>query len=168
VSCSSPADWTLLEFEEALALDPNFSLAQALVGLVYLQKAMPDRAIAAAQKARDLSGPRPDIVAFHGYILARAGRRDDALKALVDLRRLSQPREPSPFQVALGLRRPGRHRSRVRMARQGDRGASLGDADDQGQPDFRTGPIGPPLPRVAPPDRVARLTRLPRSPAVNR
>jgi len=90
-----------LEFEEALALDANFSLAQALVGLVYMQKAMPDRAIAAAQKARDLSGPRPDIVALHGYILARAGRRDDALKALADLRRLSQPREPSPFQVAL-------------------------------------------------------------------
>jgi TolB-like protein/DNA-binding winged helix-turn-helix (wHTH) protein/Tfp pilus assembly protein PilF len=90
-----------LEFEEALALDANFSLAQALVGLVYLQKAMPDRAIAAAQKARDLSGPRPDIVALHGYILARAGRRDDALKALADLRRLSQPREPPPFQVAL-------------------------------------------------------------------
>ena len=94
-------DDALREFEDALALDANFSLAQALVGLVYMQKAMPDRAIAAAQKARDLSGPRPDIVAFHGYILARAGRRDDALNALGDLRRLSQPREPTPFHVAL-------------------------------------------------------------------
>ena len=94
-------DDAVLEFDEALALDANFSLARALVGLAYLQKAMPDRAIAAAQKARDLSGPRPDILALHGYILARAGRRDDALKALEDLRRLSQPREPPPFQMAL-------------------------------------------------------------------
>ena len=94
-------DDALREFEEALALDANFSLAQALAGLVYLQKAMPDRAIAAAQKARDLGGPRPDIISVHGYILARAGRRDDAMKALEDLRRLNQPRGPSPFQMAL-------------------------------------------------------------------
>jgi len=94
-------DDALREFEEALALDANFSLAQALAGLAYMQKALPDRAIAAAQKARALSGPRPDILALHGYILARAGRRDDAMKALEDLRRLNQPRRPSPFQVAL-------------------------------------------------------------------
>jgi hypothetical protein len=35
---------------------------------------MPDRAVAAVQKARGLSGSRPDIVAFQGYILARADR----------------------------------------------------------------------------------------------
>ena len=99
---------------------------------------------------------------------SRAGRRDEALRALEDLRRLAHPREPSPFPGGTRLRRPGRHGSRLRMARQGGRGASLGDAHDQGQPDLRTGPIGPALSRVAPPDRVARLTRLPRSPAVNR
>jgi hypothetical protein len=61
---------------------------------------MPDRAVAAVQKARDLSGARPDIVAFHAYILARAGHRDESLRALEDLRRLTHPRPPSPFLVA--------------------------------------------------------------------
>jgi len=62
---------------------------------------MPDRAVAAVQKARVLGGARPDIVAFQGYILARAGHRDEALKAFEDLHRLTHPRQPSPFLVAL-------------------------------------------------------------------
>lgn len=62
---------------------------------------MPDRAVAAVQKARALSGSRPDIVAQQGYILARAGHRDEALKALEDLRRLTHPKQPSPYLVAL-------------------------------------------------------------------
>jgi tetratricopeptide (TPR) repeat protein len=57
--------------------------------------------VAAVQRAHDLDGARPDIVAFQGYILARAGRRDEALQALEDLRRLTHPRQPSPFHVAL-------------------------------------------------------------------
>jgi TolB-like protein/Tfp pilus assembly protein PilF len=89
------------QFEETVELDPNFGLAQALLGLAYLSKGVPDRAVAAVQKARDLSGARPDIIAFQGYILARTGHRDDALKALEELRRLAHPRQPSPFLVAL-------------------------------------------------------------------
>jgi Flp pilus assembly protein TadD len=67
----------------------------------YSAQGMHDRAITTVEKARELAGGRPDIVAFHGYILARAGRRDEALKTLRDLRRLSQPREPAPFLMAL-------------------------------------------------------------------
>jgi len=89
------------QFEETLELDPNFSLARAMLGLAYLSKGMPDRAVAAVQQARDLSGARPDIVAFQGYILGRTGHGDDALKTLEDLRRLAHPRQPSPFLVAL-------------------------------------------------------------------
>ena len=43
----------------------------------------------------------PDIVGFHGYILARTGHRDEALKTIEELRRLTHPREPPPFTVAL-------------------------------------------------------------------
>ena len=53
------------------------------------------------QKARALSGTRPDVIALGGYTLARAGRRREALATLEDLRRLASPREPSPFLVAL-------------------------------------------------------------------
>jgi tetratricopeptide (TPR) repeat protein len=94
-------DESARQFEETLELDANFSLAQALLGMAYLSNGMPDRAIAAVQKARDLSGARPDIVGFHGYILARTGHRDEALKTIEELRRLTHPREPPPFTVAL-------------------------------------------------------------------
>ena len=49
----------------------------------------------------DGPGGRHDIVALQGYILARAGDRDEALKALEHLRRVTHPRQPSPFLVAL-------------------------------------------------------------------
>lgn len=94
-------DEAIRQFEETLELDPNFSFAHTLVGLAYLDKGMAARGLAAVQKARQLSGERPDVVAFHGYILARTGHRDQAFTALEDLRRLAHPRPPSPFLVAL-------------------------------------------------------------------
>src|SRR5262249_18661686 len=89
------------QFEETLELDPNFNLARTLLGLTYLSTSNRDRSLATVQKARELSGERPDIVAFHGYILARTGHRDEAFKTLGDLRRVTQPKQPSPFLVAL-------------------------------------------------------------------
>jgi tetratricopeptide (TPR) repeat protein len=84
-----------------MELDANFALAQALIGMAYSNKGMPDRGVAAVQRARELDGARPDLVAFQGYILARAGRKDEAFRSLEELRRLAHPRQPSPFQVAL-------------------------------------------------------------------
>jgi TolB-like protein/Flp pilus assembly protein TadD len=89
------------QFEETLDLDSNFGFAHSMLGLAYLRKGTPDRAVAHAQKARALSGTRPDVVALGGYTVARAGRRREALATLEDLRRLASPREPSPFLVAL-------------------------------------------------------------------
>jgi TolB-like protein/DNA-binding winged helix-turn-helix (wHTH) protein/Tfp pilus assembly protein PilF len=88
------------QFEEAVELDASFSFAHALAGMAYSAQGMHDRAMAAVQKARDLAGDRPDIVGFHGYILARGGRRNEALKALEDLRRVAHPGEPSAFLMA--------------------------------------------------------------------
>jgi TolB-like protein/Tfp pilus assembly protein PilF len=94
-------DHAARELEETLDLDPNFSFARAVLGLVYISKGLPGRAVAELQKARGLSGTRPYIIAFHGYTLARAGCRREALTALDDLRRLAGPQGPSPFLMAL-------------------------------------------------------------------
>jgi TolB-like protein/Tfp pilus assembly protein PilF len=93
-------DAAVHEFEETLDLDQNAALAHALLGLTYISKGMPDRAVAEVQAARALS-TRPDVVAFRGYILARAGRTREAQTAIEDLHRLARPRSPSPFLVAL-------------------------------------------------------------------
>ena len=93
-------DDAVREFEETLDLDQHAALAHALLGLTYISKGMPDRAVAEAQTARALS-PRPDVMAFRGYILARAGRTREAQTAIDDLHRLAKPGSPSPFLVAL-------------------------------------------------------------------
>jgi hypothetical protein len=53
------------------------------------------------ERARAAAPHRPDIVAFHGYTLAHAGRRREALATLDDIRRLTKPSDPPPFQMAV-------------------------------------------------------------------
>ena len=43
-------------------LDLNFGFAHSMLGLAYLRKGTPDRAVAHVQKARALSGTRPDVI----------------------------------------------------------------------------------------------------------
>jgi Tfp pilus assembly protein PilF len=94
-------DAAVRQFEETLDLDSNFSMAHIGLGLAYLRKEMPERAVAEAQKARAESGSHPGIIALYGYTLARAERRTEALTALDDLRRLAGTEGPSPFLAAL-------------------------------------------------------------------
>ena len=66
-------DDAVRQFEETLELDPNFSLAHVMLGLAYARKGMPERAVAAAQKARALAGSRPDIIALPWLRLGAGG-----------------------------------------------------------------------------------------------
>ena len=95
------ADEAVRHFEETLDLDENFGFAHAMLGLAYASKRMPDRAVAESAQARALAGSRPDIVAVHGFTLGRAGRRREALATLDDIRRLTNPQTPPPFQMAM-------------------------------------------------------------------
>ena len=95
------ADQAIQQLEQTLDLDEHFGFAHAMLGLAYASKQMPERAVAELQKARELAGKRPDIVAVHGYTLGRAGRRAEALATLDDIRRLTNPQSPPPFKIAL-------------------------------------------------------------------
>lgn len=94
-------DEAVRQYEETLGLDQNFGFARAMLGMAYASKGMPERAVAELERARVLAPTRPDIVAFHGYTLAQAGRRREALATLDDLRRLTNPEDPPPFQMAV-------------------------------------------------------------------
>jgi TolB-like protein/Tfp pilus assembly protein PilF len=94
-------DDAVIRLEQAIELDPDFSFAYAMLGLSYLGKGMPDRAVTILAKARSLAGSRPNVIALHAHALARAGRRGEALKALADLHAMTRPRSASPFLVAL-------------------------------------------------------------------
>ena len=59
-------------------------------GLVYAHKGEADRAVALMDKARTLSGPRPDVLALYGCALANAGRTGEAKLILDELRTLAK------------------------------------------------------------------------------
>jgi TolB-like protein/DNA-binding winged helix-turn-helix (wHTH) protein/Tfp pilus assembly protein PilF len=99
-------DDAITQFREALDLDPNFGHAHVMLGRTYVAKGLPDRAVEELERAKDLLGARPDVVTPMAYVLARAGRRREALATLDELRRMAKPRDPSPFRLAyvhLGL-----------------------------------------------------------------
>jgi eukaryotic-like serine/threonine-protein kinase len=94
-------DDAVTRLEQTIELDPHFSFAYAMLGLSYLGKGMPERAVAEMKKARAGAGPRPNMIALHAHALARAGRKGEAMKALADLYDQARPNGPSPFLVAL-------------------------------------------------------------------
>ena len=95
------ADNAVRHFEEALELDENSAFARTMLALAYASQHLPDRAVAESAHARALAATRPDIVAVHGYALGRAGRRQEALAVLDEIRRLTHPQELPPFQMAM-------------------------------------------------------------------
>jgi TolB-like protein/DNA-binding winged helix-turn-helix (wHTH) protein/Tfp pilus assembly protein PilF len=93
-------DDAITQFREALDLDPNFGQAHVMLGRTYVAKGLPDRAVEELERARSLMGARPDVITPMAYVLARAGRRREALATLDELQRIATPRNPSPFRIA--------------------------------------------------------------------
>jgi TolB-like protein/DNA-binding winged helix-turn-helix (wHTH) protein/Tfp pilus assembly protein PilF len=94
-------DEAITQLRETLELAPDFGPAHVLLGRIYDAKGMPDRAVEELERAEHLVGPRPDVLTPHAYMLARAGRRREALATLDKLRRISKPREPAPIRIAM-------------------------------------------------------------------
>jgi tetratricopeptide (TPR) repeat protein len=87
-------DEAIDQFENALALEPGFGLAHQGLGVAYLLKHEPGKAIAELQLAnRLMQGPRR--LGVLGYALGMTGRAGEAGKILQDLLEQSS-REPVP------------------------------------------------------------------------
>ena len=93
-------DDAITQFREALDLDPKFGGAHVMLGRTYVAKGLPDRAVEELERAKGLMGARPDVITPMAYVLAKAGRRREALATLDELQRISKPRNPSPFRIA--------------------------------------------------------------------
>ncbi len=89
------------QIRRALEIDPNYRLAYVALGMVYEQKAMYREAIAEYEKSVSLyegnSSP-PSVVLGRAYALA--GRREDALRILQQLKTLSKRRYVHPGEMA--------------------------------------------------------------------
>ena len=94
-------DRALEQCDYTIEQNPHFSAAYWTLGLVQEQRGEPEEAIAAFQRAIELSPPSPRIVGALARTYAIIGRKQDALRLLRDLNELSRKRYISPFELAL-------------------------------------------------------------------
>jgi serine/threonine-protein kinase len=94
-------DSALEQCDHTIEQNPHFSPAYWTLGLVQEQRGELDEAVAAFQRAIELSPPSLRILGALGRALARAGRKNEALKVLAELEDLATKRYISPFELAL-------------------------------------------------------------------
>jgi len=87
-------DRALQEWRSAVDMSPDSPLAHSYQGFAYLQKGM-NEAVASALNGERLSPGNSAALCVAGYVYGRAGRKDEALRVLGELRELSR-REPVP------------------------------------------------------------------------
>jgi TolB-like protein len=93
-------DEAIEQEKRALEIDPSYWFAHYFLGWMYLQKGQTREAIAAFQKAADLSGFSMAIAPL-GYAHARAGNRAEAMKILAELKAWSKPGIVAPYDIAM-------------------------------------------------------------------
>jgi TolB-like protein/Tfp pilus assembly protein PilF len=90
----------LEQCDHTIEQNPHFAAAYWTLGLVQDEREDFDEAIAAFQRAIQLSPPSPRIQGALGRTFARAGKPRQAHKILDDLREQSKKRYVSPFELA--------------------------------------------------------------------
>jgi serine/threonine-protein kinase len=97
---------SIVECERALELEPNFGLTHFFRGQALVQLEQYDRARSAYQRAIDLSGRSPELLAGLAHLTAIDGDKAEARQLLVELMNAAHARYVSPYligQVHLGL-----------------------------------------------------------------
>jgi TolB-like protein/Flp pilus assembly protein TadD len=90
----------LEQCDHTIELNPHFSPAYWILGLVQEQRGEFDESAAAFQRAIQLSPQSPLMQAALGRTFALSGKQDDALRILRELLSLAEKRYVSPFELA--------------------------------------------------------------------
>jgi serine/threonine-protein kinase len=83
-------------WREVLATDENFPLLHYFLGQTLALLDRTEEAVAALLRAAQLAGETAENTAVLGWVLARAGRRDEAERRLAELRRMAARQYVSP------------------------------------------------------------------------
>jgi TolB-like protein/Flp pilus assembly protein TadD len=86
--------------DHTIELNPHFSPAYWILGLVQEQRGEFEESIAAFQRAIQISPRSPIMQAALGRTFALSGKRQDALRILEELHKLAEKRYVSPFELA--------------------------------------------------------------------
>ncbi len=92
-------DAAIQVLEEQIELEPRLDLAHQFLAHAYLQKGMPDEAIASMKRAAELSGPRD--LAQLAYVYAKTDHPGEARQVLARLREDGRPLDPLGFHLAM-------------------------------------------------------------------
>ena len=94
-------DQAIEKLNKTIEMEPNYFIAYLWLSLSYLEKGMIEEAMAAIQKYTTLTRGDPIGVAAQGYIFARSGKRNEALKIVDRLQQVSQQRYLPPLWITL-------------------------------------------------------------------
>jgi len=93
-------DQVITQLLKIIETDSSFYPAHAHLGIAYSQKGQLTEAVAALEKARQLEAI-PWVLGWLGHAYAVAGRRDEALKLLDELKERSERQYVMPYSIAL-------------------------------------------------------------------
>jgi len=94
-------DRVIEECQKVLEMDPNFGGALNVLGMVYRERAMYEKAIEAFRKARAFDEGNTWVTAELGHAYAASGKRSEAEKVLDELQQLSKRRYVPPDNIAM-------------------------------------------------------------------
>ena len=86
---------------QAIVVDPEFWIGYMVSGQAYEQLGQPDLALDAFNNAARFSGGNTKAISHRGYVLAKAGRTEEAREILKTLEVVSRERYVPPFALAL-------------------------------------------------------------------
>jgi eukaryotic-like serine/threonine-protein kinase len=91
-------DESMGESRRALEMFPTFRLAHMALGLALAEKGDFSASIEELERAKTLE-PTPHMISQLGYVYAKAGRKNDARKAISDLKELSKKRYVAAYSI---------------------------------------------------------------------
>jgi TolB-like protein/Tfp pilus assembly protein PilF len=86
---------------QAIVVGPDFWIGHFQLGQVYLQAGKVELALDSLNQAARLSGGNSKAFSLRGYLLAKLGRKDDALEVIKTLEASSRERYIPPYAIAL-------------------------------------------------------------------
>lgn len=98
-------DAAIAQYQRALAMDPDFPEAHALLGVTYSMKGLHPEAVAELHKIKDVDG-NPAYLSWLGYAYGMSGNADEADKIVNQLNELSTHTYVSPLWMTLAHIRP--------------------------------------------------------------